>query len=302
MKNKLLFILLLLVTITGCSSNSYSSPGNYSINTEASEEYYYDYDSELYGIDELSTESATTDKTQRKITKTCSTNITTSDLEKSLVTLNQLINDNLGYITSSYDNLGDQSYSYKYSNLLVKIPSDKVELFVENLSEVGKITSKTLNTSDITDSYNKTESILNSLKIQEERLLELLNQADNVTDLITIESQLANVRSDIDYYSYTLSSYDNQVEYSEVSIKISESKDTKIEVEDDFFGEVSNAFFRAINNIIYFVQGIIILIVSIWPFIILIVIIGFIIKNFLKKKPKLIKDKKDNDITDIKNQ
>lgn len=232
----------------------------------------------------------------RKITKDYYINMDTKNIENFLVEINGLIESHKGYIQYSNESLGDSSY--KYSNLSIKIPADSVEEFINQISALGNIKSKSLNTSDITSSYNKTESMLNSLKIQEERLLEIMEEATSVSDLITVENQLTYVRSDIQYYSQLLEEYKNQVNYSLVEINVYETKEGTIDVEDNFFGKLKNEFINAISDLIYFIQGLILMIVSVWPFIIILIVFIIIIRSIINKR----KNKKLNKVEINKNE
>ena len=130
--------------------------------------------------------------------------------------------------------------------------------------------------------------MLKSLKTQEQRLLELIDEAENVSDLITIESQLSNVRADIQYYTQTIEEYNNQVSYSLIELNVNEIKDSTIYVEDNFINKMVNTFFDAINGVIYFIQGLILMIISIWPFIVIGILIFLLIRYILKKKKSSI--------------
>lgn len=282
-KHILIIITLLVITISGCSGNAPASSYD-SYNTTAG-----DYATEEYSYNDAPSETISINPeidVERKITKNYQLSMTTKDLETYLKELNTLIDSNKGYIQNSNDNLGETSY--RYANLSIKIPSDVVEGFIEKLNDIGKINSKSLNTNDITNSYNQTESMLKSLKTQEQRLLELIDEAENVSDLITIESQLSNVRADIQYYTQTIEEYNNQISYSLIELNVNEIKDSTIYVEDNFINKMVNTFFDAINGVIYFIQGLILMIISIWPFIVIGILIFLLIRYILKKKKSSI--------------
>ena len=69
-----------------------------------------------------------------------------------------------------------------------------------------------------------------SLNAYKSLILELLEKAGTVEDIITIEGRLSEVRYQLEAYASQLRTFDNQVDYSTVHINISEvERETKVE-------------------------------------------------------------------------
>lgn len=158
----------------------------------------------------------------RKWVITMSLNAETDNLDNALSALNERITAMSGYTESHYISNTSSYRRYRSASLTVRIPADRVDAFVSEVSGLTNVTSSSRNVRDITLSYTDTEGRLNALKVEEQRLLELMIQAENMSDLLEIESRLAEVRYRLESYGSQLRLYDNQVDYATVDISINE--------------------------------------------------------------------------------
>ena len=62
------------------------------------------------------------------------------------------------------------------------------------VSEIGNVTQKNESVEDVTLQYVDVESRKKALETEQERLMELLSSAENMEDLLAIESKLSEVR------------------------------------------------------------------------------------------------------------
>jgi hypothetical protein len=80
----------------------------------------------------------------------------------------------------------------------VRVPERFFEKVVERISALGKLTSKKISAEDVSQEYVDLESRIRNLQREEARLLELINRASRLQDVLTIEQQLSRVRNDIE--------------------------------------------------------------------------------------------------------
>lgn len=88
--------------------------------------------------------------------------------------------------------------------------------------ELCNVVSRSTDVADVTESYTDTEARLKTLRLQEERLLEILSKATELSDVLELESRLSDVRYQIESYEATLRSYDSRVSYSTLHITLQE--------------------------------------------------------------------------------
>ena len=163
-----------------------------------------------------------------KIIYTAYADIETVDFDDTIEKVNDLLGFNNAFIENSY--IGGRNYAqsyygyqtYRSANFTLRIPKDRFRTVTDSLDVLGNVTSLQTNAENITAQFVDTESRLTSYRIQEERLLAMLEKADNVTDMISIESRLAEVRYSIESITSTLKNWQSQVDYSTLTLYISE--------------------------------------------------------------------------------
>ncbi len=232
----LLLALALIFSFAGCSagnqaakSENYAADGNlnYSYRTEAAGDTAYEEKPAEGGKEEA---PALPDN--RKLIQSVRMTVEVQELGGAIEELESRIADYGGYVESS-DIYNGSSSSSRYSrnaSITVRIPADRLESFLTVVSGVSNVVSSSKSVEDVTLSYVSTESRMNALKTEEARLLELLAKAETMDDLLTIESRLTSVRTEIEQIGSTLRVYDNQVEYATIHLSISEVRqftDTK---------------------------------------------------------------------------
>lgn len=147
-----------------------------------------------------------------------------------------------GYVQSadSYTRYND----LHYASYTLRIPAGSLSAFTEGVGSIGNITSSSSETQDITLSYTDVQSHIQSLKIEQQRLMELLEQAESLSDMLDIEDRLSYVRYELESYESRLLLYDNQVTYSTLYLEVSEVT-AYTEPEPVTFGQrVQNGFSR----------------------------------------------------------
>lgn len=319
MKKKLLTFLLSIVTIAtlaGCGSKSsaytadamdaYYDNGGYAMSTaEAAVAYddsdyaYKDYEEEMVAYEGsedtvITSENATT--SNRKLIKTVDLSVETKEYDSLISGLSSTIEEMGGYIEymdvyngSTYNN----KKSSRHANLTVRIPAKKLSGFVNVVGDRANITYRTESVVDVTLSYVDMQSHKNMLIAERDHLTELMKQAETIEDMITIEDRLTTIRYEIDSMESQLRTYDNQVDYSTVTINISEVLEytpAPPPVELTTWERISQGFVESVKDVCnglkeFFIDFIInIPFLIVWA--IIITIIVFIIKGLLRLSPK----------------
>ena len=234
--------------------------------------------------------------TNRKIIERINLYVETKEFDSLLSKLEEELAVLGGYIESS--SVSGNSYSYdghRYANLTVRVPSYRSTDFTAFVSENSTITSKEVNTEDVTLSYIDMESRVSALEAEKDALEALLAKAETVEEIITIQNRLTDVIYEIESYESRLRTYDNLIEYTTISIHISEVERVTIVEEQNIWQEIAanlkenfedvghdlvRAFVFVVSNLPYFM---------VWAVIIIAVI--FLGKKIIKK-PKFLNKKK----------
>ena len=161
-----------------------------------------------------------------------------SALDEKIAALNGYVEDQSVYNGSIYDS----GRRYRSANLTVRIPADSIDAFLQDVGGLANIVRQNKSIEDVTLSYVATESRLKALETEEARLLELLSQAETMTDLLEIEARLSEVRSELENYASQKRLYDNQIDYATVYLSIEEVQEYTPTEEPSLWERIRDGF------------------------------------------------------------
>ena len=246
-----LLALLLLLSLTACGSEApaenmaYDAPMEMAPAATAAPGLMTDSKSE--------SSTAANLPSDRKLIRTISIEAETEDLATLTDALTARIAGLNGYVESkNLRNCSAYSGYYRRTlNMTVRIPADKADEFVAQVSENSNIVSSTESIDDVTLQYVDTESHVKALETEQERLLALLEKADNLKDILTLEERLTKVRYELERYASHLRTLDNQVTYATIHLSVTEVKEYTpvIEEEPTVWQRISKGFGRSLKDI-----------------------------------------------------
>lgn len=166
----------------------------------------------------------------RKLIKTVNMSVETEEydalipaLENQVASLGGYIEDMSSYNRNNYypaDYIGTKYL--RYASMTIRIPKENLDTFLTTVSEQSNIVSRSESVADVTLQYVDLESHKKALVAEQNRLLELMEQAETVEDIITIEGRLSEVRYQIESMESQLRTYDNKIDYSTVYLSVDE--------------------------------------------------------------------------------
>ena len=293
---------LVSATLAGCGGSSSAESARAYSDEEpvaAAEEYYeedYDYATDdIYEYDtaggsakaandtttgDVPSDTEIQSNSNRKLIKTVNMSAETREFDDLIANITQRINDLGGYAeTMEVHGNTYNSKSARSAFIVARIPAEKLDLFVTDISDKSNITSKTESAEDVTLQYADVEAHKESLKIEQERLNKLLEQADTLENIIELENRLTEVRYEIESYESRLRMMNNQVVYSTVNLSVQEVKEyTPEPVEELSFGQrLSEGFLESCENAWELIQDFIIGFISFLPTLVVLLIILFVI-------------------------
>lgn len=167
----------------------------------------------------------------QKLIKDVSMSVETRTFDDFINELTTQIGSLGGYVENSDVSGGSYQYeNYRSGYIVARIPAERLEGFVKIVKEKGNVIRTSEQTTDVTLQYVDTESRLKALKIEQETLMTLLENATKMEDIIAIQSQLTQVRYEIESKESQIRTYDNLVNYSTVRIDITEvERETQVE-------------------------------------------------------------------------
>ncbi len=109
------------------------------------------------------------------------------------------------------------------ASVTIRVPSQFFRNAMNDLRGAGdRVLSESLSTEDVTDQYTDLEAQLRSLRAAEAQYLELLRRAQTVEDTLRVQTQLRQVRTDIERIQGRLLGLDRRIEYSTITANLSQ--------------------------------------------------------------------------------
>ena len=208
---------------------------------------------------------------ERKIVKHSELSLETKEFDPALSKLIQLVESSGGYVegqsTDGRSLNAQDTYYSRSAQIRARIPADKLDEVTSSVGELCNIVSRNDSTDDITDIYYDSQAHLDVLKLQEERLLDILEKAERLEDVVTLEKALSDVRYQIESLTASLKRMDSQVTYSYLNLYLQEvgEYNQPINTPKSFADRLSATFSRSISHVTNSVQGVVLFSVEVLP-------------------------------------
>lgn len=217
------------------------------------------------------TENVTGIEENRKLIRTITMEAETSDLDQILADLDAQLATLGGFVQNKSVQNG-RGGSARHATLTLRIPADKVDLFVDHVEGATNILSSNETAEDVTLKYAATESRIKALETKEARLLELMTQAKDLQDLLTLENQLATVRQELETVKSQLKLYDSLIDYGTIKLTVWEVREyTVVEEEEEptAWQRIGNGFVNSVKGVWHIVTEIFIFLVVALPYLVI---------------------------------
>jgi Domain of unknown function (DUF4349) len=194
---------------------------------------------------------------ERKLIKNGQLVFETSNVTDTKKKLDKISNDFHAYPSSQSQSNLDSRLQH---DLVVRVPSNRFDEFIGEVEKLAiKVESKNITTEDVTEQFIDTEARLKTKKELEIRFREILKQAKTVEEILSIESQLSNVRTEIESAEGKLNYLKSQIAMSTLTITYYELIGTDFGFASKFVYSLGEGW----DNLLQFFIGL----VSIWPFV-----------------------------------
>ncbi len=158
----------------------------------------------------------------QKLVRTASLTLRTTAFEADLESVQALLDSLGGYVENLYQYGDVASGDTRTASLSVRVPSENLDAFLSGVEGVGRVTDRSESVTDMTVQYTDNQTRLETLYAKMERLNQLMAQAQEVSDLIELESAIADTQYEIERYETSQRDIDRRVDMSAVSVTLLE--------------------------------------------------------------------------------
>ena len=259
MKKLLALLVVVAVLFTACaaqtehaateSSAAVGSAGGYDSSAEnhfpaetqdaSSSEEGITETAEDAGIGDLT--NASIPDTNRKLIYTATFDIASREYEQDYEKILDALEIHDGYVESedtsgtAPQGVGDSGRS---TSFVLRIPVDQYDAFLEELSGIGTLRYKNLQTEDVSSEYYDVETRIELLNDRYERLKGHLDQATDMNDIIALEAEISNVLYELDALQGQRQHMDELIQYTRVIVNLNEEVNAgTITAQDGTFGQ-----------------------------------------------------------------
>ena len=230
------------------STTSYSAPNAMMVRTADTATYdlYVAEESGATAGGAATADSGATAATGQKLVRTVSLTLRTTAFDNDLESVQALLEGLGGYVENLYQYGDVESGDTRTASLSMRVPSENLDAFLDGMEGVGRVTDRSESVTDMTVQYTDNQTRLETLYAKRERLNQLMAQAQEVSDLIELETAVADTQYEIERYETSQRDIDRRVDMSAVNVTLlEESPAQSATAEDIGLGERLGAALRA---------------------------------------------------------
>lgn len=160
-----------------------------------------------------------------------------------------------GYVDTYNGKITSSRISEKSANVIYKIPTDKLNEFLDHVDSYEGVSNKSITTKDITQDYAYSEARITALTAQRQSYMDILatlNTKDDLANITTIYDKIAQIDEELLKITNTKTYYDDMLDYSTVEIYYYNYTYHEKTFFEEYFEYVGEFFVGLFEGILYF--------------------------------------------------
>lgn len=226
----------------------------------------------------------------QKIIRTASVNLEVGNVTTTLDPLKGIATAHGGYIGSM--SVNTQYKDRLYAVLTMRVPAGEFDSTIGEIKTLGTLKSESLSADDVTEEYVDLQARRTALASQLAQYNRIMERAENVSEILEVQVQIERVQVELDRIDGRLKYLDNRVDYGTITVTLEEPEP----VGGGGGYSIVSVINESIAGFLAVTAGLIILLISIIPLIIL-GIIAYVIYRWWKGrtggKQKVPEEKKE---------
>jgi hypothetical protein len=135
----------------------------------------------------------------RMVIRTAQLTVEVQDMEQAIAQARAIASRNGGFVSASntrVEKVNDQDRTV--ADLTLQVRSQSADAAVSDLRALGKVTTESSGSQDVTEEYVDLDSNLRNLQASEAAILKLMDRATQIQDVLSLQRELTNVRGQIE--------------------------------------------------------------------------------------------------------
>ena len=217
----------------------------------------------------------------KKIIKTATLRLEVPDFKTYNGSVHKIIKQYGGYVAGEEQNLSDEKSE---TTITIKVPVDQFETVMEQLPlQSAKVLERKITTEDVTGEMVDTKSRLEAKKQMRLKYLDFLKQSKNMEEVLQVQNEINSIQEEIESAAGRINFLSHQASYSTINLTFYQPfagfKPT--DSKPNFFTRLTAAFRSGVDWFADIFVGL----MSLWPFILILVIAVFAWKRSRSVKP-----------------
>lgn len=219
-----------------------------------------------------------------------------ADYSKARNQVEQLVQQFGGYIVQSSEYRTEKE---RGGNLILRIPQGGFTSFIQKVEEISlSIPNRNIEGNDVTEEYVDLASRLKAKQTMESRLLDFMNKAEKVEDLLKISEDLGRVQQEIEQIKGRMRYLEENTAFSTVQLTLIEKKTTVAAPDSGTMQQAWYSFIRSTGSLVTFLTEAIIFLSGSLPFLFVIGLIAVPVWLFVRRFRRNNNAPTDKDVSD----
>ncbi|HKS29159.1 MAG TPA: DUF4349 domain-containing protein [Pyrinomonadaceae bacterium] len=228
--------------------------------------------------------------TERKLIRNAQMTIESVNPGESQRRVSMIAEGNGGFVVSSESrqtNAEGQLKPQMSVTVTIRVPAARFDSVVEEIRGTGsRVAQDKITTQDVTEEYIDLEARIRAKQALEAQFMEIMKQAKTVSDALEVQTQLSEVRSQIEQMEGRRRFLENQTSLSTITVTI--QPPSQIVSSTGFFYSVKQAFSEGLDVAAMITLGLIQLVIALLPILIFIVLPAYLLLRYLIRRGRRI--------------
>lgn len=168
-------------------------------------------------------------ETGEKIIYSVNLSLETMSFDETVSSLDALVSSFNGYILHSdvngdtyYNSDGTSRVINRHAKYEIAVPAQSFDDALAEAEKLGNVTNKERTAENVTSQYTDVAARLESLRIQEEHILAMMDESDDIGALITLEERLSEIMYQKESYQRQMDNLERRIAYSTITVSVRE--------------------------------------------------------------------------------